>query len=65
MFVYNSKLAQYYRALALQTNFVQTVLNKTLYKAIVIGLKFRTIFDQAGLRPNISVWLTNVPALTN
>jgi hypothetical protein len=58
-------LAQYYRAFGLQTNFVQTVLNKTLYKGYVIGLKFRTIFDQAGLRPNISVWLTNVPALTN
>ncbi|EED24899.1 hypothetical protein VPMS16_4109, partial [Vibrio sp. 16] len=40
---------------------MQTVLNKTLYKGYVIGLKFRTIFDQAGLRPNISVWLTNVP----
>ncbi|EGU32120.1 hypothetical protein VIBRN418_08155 [Vibrio sp. N418] len=30
-----------------------------LYKAIVIGLKFRTIFDQAGYRPNSIVWTTD------
>ncbi|RTZ14951.1 hypothetical protein EJ063_13995 [Vibrio aquaticus] len=65
MSVSNSKLAQSYLGLADQTNFVQTLPNKILYKGSVIGLKFRTIFDQAGLRPNISVWLTNVPALTN
>ncbi|CAH1560405.1 hypothetical protein THF1C08_110111 [Vibrio jasicida] len=38
--------------MVLQTNFVQTISDKRLYKAYVIGLKFRTIFDQAGNRPN-------------
>ncbi|MBA5764279.1 hypothetical protein H2O73_18120 [Vibrio sp. 404] len=35
------------------------ILDKVLYKAIVIGLKFRTIFDQAGYRPNSIVWVSD------
>ncbi|WP_080333903.1 hypothetical protein, partial [Vibrio parahaemolyticus] len=44
--------ASYYFALVLQTNFVQTIHDKGLYNAVSIGLKFSTIFDQAGNSPN-------------
>ena len=47
----NSKLASCYLGFALQTNFVQTIGDKSLYKAMVFGLKFRTIFDLAGEKP--------------
>ncbi|ANH62238.1 hypothetical protein FORC17_2581 [Vibrio vulnificus] len=41
-------LPTYYLAQPRQTNFVQTIIDKRLYKGAGIGLKFRTIFDQAG-----------------
>ncbi|SJL85001.1 hypothetical protein [Vibrio palustris] len=47
----NSKLTLCYLGFALQTNFVQTIGDKSLYKVMVFGLKFRTIFDLAGEKP--------------